>query len=175
VTPRIFDSSFERQDNEVRARHGKPWDPVEEQTLERLFKCNSTLKGMCVSLERPATGTLMRLCKLGLLKKQAEGMYRYKYFYAVEVGTDVPDTLPTPTPTPTEEITMTAPTIETKTFIAGREASTLSDEQIFSLIADLESAADKLGKIRNKPKKLVANIEKMQADISKLVEYVDGR
>lgn len=173
MTPRIFDSSFERQDNEVRARHGKPWDPVEEQALERLFMRGSTLKGMCVSLERPATRTLMRLCKLGLLKKQPDGMYRYKYFYAVEVGTDVPETLPTPTPT--EEISMTAPTIETKTFIAGREASTLSDEQIFSLIADLEAAADKLGKIRNKPKKLVANIEKVQADISKLVEYVDGR
>ena len=70
---------------------------------------------------------------------------------------------------------MAAPTIETKTFIAGKDAKNMSDSEIFALIAELEADVDKLSSIRNKPKKLVASIEKTQAEIAKLVEYVDGR
>lgn len=68
-----------------------------------------------------------------------------------------------------------APTIETKTFIAGVEAKDLSDDDIFKKIAQLEQLAESLSKIQNKPKKLAAKIDGIHADIKKLVEYVDGR
>lgn len=51
----------------------------------------------------------------------------------------------------------------------------MSDAQIFSLIGELESKIKKLEGIEAKPKKLVAAIEALKADITKLVEYVDSR
>jgi hypothetical protein len=171
---KIFDSSFERDDNVESARHGKPWLDTEEQNLERLFRAGYQLKDLCEELQRPAAGTLIRLCRLGLLRKEEDtGQYRYRYYYAssVEKQLDVQ----TQTQPTTQETKMAAPTIETKTFIAGKDAKNMSDSEIFALIAELEAGVDKLSSIRNKPKKLVDSIEKTQAYIAKLVEYVDGR
>ena len=170
---KIFDSSFECGDNVERARHGKPWLEAEEQTLERLFRAGFQLKQLCEELQRPAAGTLTRLCKLGLLRKEATGQYCYRYYYSASVEKQLD--AQTQTQPTTQEPKMTAPTIETKTFIAGKDAKNMSDSEIFALIAELESDVDKLSSIRNKPKKLVASIEKTQAEIAKLVEYVDGR
>jgi len=170
---RIFDSSFERDDNVERARHGKPWLEAEEQNLERLFRAGFQLKDLCEELQRPAAGALIRLCKLGLLRKEETGLYRYRYCYSASVEKQLD--VQTQTQPTTQEPKMAAPTIETKTFIAGKDAKNMSDSEIFALIAELESDVDKLSSIRNKPKKLVASIEKTQAEIAKLVEYVDGR
>ena len=170
---KIFDSSYERDDSVERARHGKPWLEAEEQTLERLLRAGLQLKDLCEELQRPAAGTLIRLCKLGLLRKEDTGQYRYRYYYAASVEKQLD--VQTQTQPTTQEPKMAAPTIETKTFIAGKDAKNMSDSEIFALIAELESDVDKLSSIRNKPKKLVASIEKTQAEIAKLVEYVDGR
>ena len=170
---KIFDSSFERGDNVERARHGKPWLEAEEQNLERLFRAGLQLKQLCEELQRPAAGTLFRLCKLGMLRRDETGLHHYRYYYAVYVEKQLD--AQTQTQPTTQEPKMTAPTIETKTFIAGKDAKNMSDSEIFALIAELEADVDKLSSIRNKPKKLVASIEKTQAEIAKLVEYVDGR
>ena len=166
---KIFDSSFERGANVGRARYGKPWLEAEEQNLECLLRAGFQLKQLCEALQRPAAGTLIRLCKLGLLRKEDTGQYYYSA--SVEKQLDVQ----TQTQPTAQETKMAAPTIETKTFIAGKDAKSMSDSEIFALIAELEADVDKLSLIRNKPKKLVASIEKTQAEIAKLVEYVDGR
>lgn len=70
---------------------------------------------------------------------------------------------------------MNTPNIETKTFISGTAASTMTDAQIFARIAKLEESIETLNKIKAKPKKLVALVNQTQADIDKLVEYVDSR
>lgn len=170
---KAFDSAFERGDNVARARHGKPWLVAEEQNLERMFRAGFQLKQLCEELQRPAAGTLTRLCKLGLLLKEDTDQYYYRYYYSASVEKQLD--VQTQTQPTTQEPKMAALTIETKTFIAGKDAKHMSDSEIFALIADLESDMDKLSSIRNKPKKLVAVIEKTQAEIAKLVEYVDGR
>lgn len=68
-----------------------------------------------------------------------------------------------------------APAIETKIFIFGVDASTMSDDQIVDRIFDIEGQIETLESVKNKPKKLVTKIEAMKADIKALVEYVDGR
>jgi len=65
--------------------------------------------------------------------------------------------------------------IETKTFVYGQEASTLTDDQIFGYIAKIEKEIDDLDKIKRKPKKLQAKIDQMKSDIDKLTEFVDNR
>ena len=70
---------------------------------------------------------------------------------------------------------MSEKTIETLVLIQGQNAAELNDKQIFALIGKLENEAKRMGEITNKPKKLVAAIEQIQADIAKLVEYVDTR
>lgn len=66
-------------------------------------------------------------------------------------------------------------TIETKTFINGQDASTLSDQQIFDLIEILENEIKRAGAIKNRPEKLAELINQKEADIKALVAYVDGR
>lgn len=68
-----------------------------------------------------------------------------------------------------------APAIETKIFIFGTDASTMSDDQIVDRIFDIEKEIASLEAVKNKPKKLVAKLQAMQDDIKALVEYVDGR
>lgn len=68
-----------------------------------------------------------------------------------------------------------APAIETKIFIFGTDASTMSDDQIVDRIFDIERQIETLQSVKNKPKKLVAKLQAMQDDIKALVEYVDGR
>jgi hypothetical protein len=66
-------------------------------------------------------------------------------------------------------------TIEVKTFVNGVEGSTLTDAAIFNKIAAIEVEIEKLEAIKRKPKKLVALIAEMQADVEKLADYVDKR
>ena len=76
-----------------------------------------------------------------------------------------------------KETTMTTPTIEitTKTLINGQDISAMSDSVIYSTIAAQEAEIEKLEKIKNKPKRLVAEIEKRQAGIKALVDFLDGK
>ena len=79
------------------------------------------------------------------------------------------------TPTP-KEPTMAKPiSIETKTFINGIDATTLTDSQVYDLIASEEAKIAELGKIIAKPKKLVAEITKRQDGIHALVAHLDAK
>lgn len=71
--------------------------------------------------------------------------------------------------------TNAAPIIETVTRILGRDASTMTDDQIFQLIARQEGEIAMLSGIKAKSKKLEARIAEIQSGIEKLVEYVDSR
>lgn len=66
-------------------------------------------------------------------------------------------------------------TIETKTLINGVDITTFKDSEIYSLIAAQEAEIDTLDKIKTKPKKLVAEIEKRKAGIEALVAYLDSK
>ncbi len=69
----------------------------------------------------------------------------------------------------------TVKNIETKTFIRGVEASSMSDAEIFKQIGKLELEAKQLETIQNKPHKLLSAIADLNKDIAALVAYVDGR
>lgn len=66
-------------------------------------------------------------------------------------------------------------TITTKTLVNGQDIADFSDAQIFAMIRDQEKLIDQLNEIKNKPKKLVAEVEKRQAGIKALVEYLDSK
>lgn len=65
--------------------------------------------------------------------------------------------------------------IETKTYIKGADASTMTDSQIFSRIAGIEQEIDKLKAIRTPSEKLAKTIAELEADVTALAAYVDGR
>lgn len=65
--------------------------------------------------------------------------------------------------------------IEKKTFINGVDASTLTDDQIFSVIKQAEAEIEGLELINNKPEKLGKKIAKLQKAIEKVRQYVDER
>lgn len=75
-----------------------------------------------------------------------------------------------------KEPTVTKPfEIKTTTCINGTDAKHLSDDQIFKIIADLESQIDQLNKVQHKPKKLLDKIDALRADIASIIKYVDER
>ena len=168
---RRFDSSYADEDKEVRARHGRIWSIEEEQRLTYLFRTGTNLVSMSVQLQRPATGVMARLCKLGLLKQDT--LDPWVYYYAEKPTMNDDEALYKPVSP--KEPTMSTPIIETRILIQSRNAAEMSDAQIFGLIGELEGKIKKLEGIEAKPKKLVAAIEALKADITKLVEYVDSR
>jgi hypothetical protein len=173
-----FDASYADEDKRIRrAQHGKPWSEHEYKALRQLYVDGATLAQMCCTLERPAAGILPKLCDERLIRAldywtYAEVAPRRTPFGFASLPVPISPTIEAPR---AEETTMSEKTIETLVLIQGQNAAELNDKQIFALIGKLENEAKRMGEITNKPKKLVAAIEQIQADIAKLVEYVDTR
>ena len=86
---------------------------------------------------------------------------------------------PTFTSTPKEDPIMAKTTtpieVTTKTLVNGTDVSTMTDSEIYALIASEEALIEDLKKIKAQPKRLVAEIEKRQAGINALVAYLDSK
>ena len=78
-------------------------------------------------------------------------------------------------PTPIENTMTKAITITTKTFANGNDVATMSDSEIYNLIAAQEAEIRELEKITTKPKRLVKEIESRQAGVKALVDYLDTK
>ncbi len=83
---------------------------------------------------------------------------------------------------PLKETTMGAPntissekSVEVVTYVFGRKSSDVSDNEIFTGIAHLESEIHKLEGIVAKPAKLLKRIEELRAEIQTLCDVVDAR
>ena len=144
---------------------GKKWEVEELAALRENYNLGLSLHDICVRHKRPKSGVLNKLCELRILRySSASNSYivvaKPKNVNKVETE---------------KEIIMSNANIENKVFIQGKDATEMTDAQIFSLIAKLEGEQDKLSQIKNKPKKLVAAIHALTLDIEMLVEYVDGR
>ena len=65
--------------------------------------------------------------------------------------------------------------VKTKTFVNGIDVTTLTNAQVFDLIAEQEAAIKKLEGIEAKPKLLVKEIEERKAGIAALVAHLDAK
>jgi len=144
---------------------GKKWNSEELASLRYNYHLGLDLTEICVRHKRPKSGVLNKLCELRILR-----YIPANYSYIVVAKPKNVNKVETE-----KEILMSNANIENKVFIQGKDATEMTDAQIFSLIAKLESEQDKLSQIKNKPKKLVAVIHALTLDIEMLVEYVDGR
>lgn len=173
---RQFDISFLHTDSERRERHGYPWEKHEFDELRRLFRMETSLQYICSSMKRSAAGVLPKLKGLGLIAYSSSD----DCYYRVTQPEPGASGATNPNPETKEEIMLkinvpAAATIETKTFIAGVDASTLTDEQIFTRIAEIESQLRHYDTISTKPAKLVELMSRLKLDTAKLAAYVDGR
>lgn len=183
-------------DRERWARYGRPWEDHEYTMLKQLFWGGKNLEQICIAMNRPPSGVLNKLRETKCAALDQSG---YRYIVrkktpansAVPV-TSVPDKAPSqefgeviidsavsqPTPLTFQEILMNKTDIikiETKTYVNGTDVATLSDSEIYSLIAAQEAQVEELEKIKTKPKKLVNEIEKRKAGIQALVDYLDSK
>ena len=168
---KIFDTSYEHRDTVRRARHGMPWTEGELQKLRGLFHSGLTLEGMCIALERPAAGVISKLASMDLIDFDSK-QCKYLYDPCTRPVSSVPVS---PKPALKKEPAMTAKNIETQTLIRGVDASTLSDAQIFSRIAELEGDIAKLSAIKVSSAKLAKAIQQLRDDVQALASYVDSR
>lgn len=164
ITP--FDLSYENSDCVRRKRHGLPWTKEDYTLLDDCVGQGRWLSDMCHLLQRSAAGIVPKLRSRGYL--DSENFLRYP-------PVSKPNNESTNTMNPDSVNNRTTPTIENRTLIQGKDASTMDDAEIFQLIAKLEGKIDSLKQIKAQSKKLAAHIEELQADVNKLVEFVDGR
>jgi len=90
--------------------------------------------------------------------------------------TDQPHQPPETPKEPTMTTTTNAPIqVTTKTLVNGRDVSTMSDAEVFELIAAQEAKIKELEAIESKPKKLTAEIAKRKEGIAALVAHLDAQ
>lgn len=162
-TPHIFQVPGSLPQGFHPHRRGSRWTPEDDTLLRRMVAKGDSIAHMCVALGRDTGGITGRFVNLGIAQLNDEGYY-----------VQITDNAPT-----TKENIMTTPnttaTIETKTFILGRDASTMTDVEIFNLIAKTEAELGKLKGISTESAKLAAHINKIENDLIRLAEYVDNR
>lgn len=185
------------------ARYGKPWTEDEKHNLRLYYSQEMPFLTICEELGRPAAGVISKMTQLGLVTFNEEFRAYYVRTTSATVAENLKAENSDSTPTSiwlvqdslspkhndplkdnemnkTEFVTQAAhipqlPNIETVVRIQGQDASRMSDDDIFSFIAKLETQKKVLNGVENKPKKLTAKIDALQADIEKLVAYVDAR
>lgn len=88
-----------------------------------------------------------------------------------------PETASETQPETQKEIIMNTTTIEitTKHFINGREVSTMTDAEIYDMIAKQEADIERLDAIKTKPARLAKQIAGMQAGVKALVDFLDAK
>jgi hypothetical protein len=155
------------KDTKHRARHGETWTKDEVAKLLDLWD-NTTLDllEICDLMERPVAGVVP---KLVMNNRIWDDIHTRGHYWHNPRGQQTNQT------TDQEQDMSNTPVIETKTFIAGVDAATMSDAQIFRKIASIEQDIDKLLQIKRKPQKLIDAIETMRKDVVALCEYVDSR
>lgn len=175
---------------QVFQNHGKAWTEEHKSVLKEMFDDGKSCLSMSLRLGRRPDAVAAKLEDLRRLHRSLDpsygGVYEVSelhfklrglpnpYRVAQTDGDSVDDPKPQPQPQP-ESTTMNAPAIETRTFIDGTDASSLSDEAIFLKIAKAEEQVAKYEKIVTKPKKLQAKIDAMKKAIQELADYVDSR
>lgn len=144
-------------------RRGQRWTPEDDDRLRNMVASGYSIVEMCQLLGRDTGGIIGRFVNLGIAKLNDEGYY-----------VQITDNQPTTTKENSMNPTTTA-TIETKTFILGRDASTMTDVEIFNLIAKTEAELAKFKGISTKSAKLAAHIARVECDLRRLAEYLDNR
>lgn len=120
--------------------------------------------------------------------------YFYKRYHQEVFGTEFQEPIPKPydippldgatahpcpevflNPTPKKEKIDMTKLIENKTFVKGADAAKMSDEEIFTAIAEVEAEVNKLSEVKTQSKKLQSRIDQLKDQAAKLAEYVDNR
>ncbi len=152
-------------------RYGLPWTDEELGKLKSLWiDSNLSFAAICKCMKRPETEIAAKLQHIGYICHNSNLCYNeYEVKYR---------------PSPLAEKAAKEPTInpfeskimfETKTFINEKDASQLSDQEIFKHIAAAEKNLEAFQGLKTKSKKKDAAIAKLKEDLAKMAEYLDNR
>ena len=157
-------------------RHGFRWVEGEVQLLHKAFISGTPVENIAAVHKRSVSAVLAQLQSQRLIhhvEGQQVGDWHKRFVTSrrtkiLRAGASNPQS---------KEKVMAADVkaVESKVFIFGNESKDVSDETIFNLIAKREGEIKALEAIKNKPKKLVAQIEQYQKDIDALVKVCDER
>ena len=170
-----------------RRNHGRTWTPQNKELVERLWTQRVSVEEIAAQVGRSYSSVISKLTEARYLKYSrllCRWFYKDDYSKFAEKNTEhVEDTAcdvtclsstNSPITLLQEEITMPQP-FETKIYIHGALASSMTDAEIFTYISALESEIDTLKAIRTKSTKVEATIEEIQSNVLKIAEYLDNR
>jgi hypothetical protein len=158
--------------------YGKRWTNEEVTSLAGHLLAGKKMSTICAIMQRPSDGVQAKALQHRLiiehgLEYLVDSDACRRYCGIAEQLALCPPAPSAATLSSTKQGISMA--IETVVFIDGTKASTLSDAQIFTKIADLETEYAKLDRIQHKPEKLRKVMTKISADVAELVAYVDSR
>jgi hypothetical protein len=159
--------------------YGKRWTNEEVTSLAGHLLAGKKMSTICAIMQRPSDGVQAKALQHRLIIEH--GLEYLVDSDACSRCCDVAKRLELCAPAPSAATLLSSTkqgipmAIETVVFIDGTKASTLSDAQIFTKIADLETEYAKLDRIQHKPEKLRKVMTKISADVAELVAYVDSR
>ena len=169
-------------------RHGRPWTYNELAELYRLFMAGTRLHDLVLFMGHSSGGILSKLVEMklvvsGMTSTKYADYSASRYYYDCDVNFEEKKEETEMNETDVDNIMRTlgaskaskAKVIEDIVLIHGTNANDCSDDEIFQLIAELESQKASFEKIQSKPKKLQDKIAGIDTDIKKLCEFVDAR
>jgi hypothetical protein len=164
-------------------RHGQLWTIAEHATLDNLWWQGCAFSRICETMERPPAGVLSKLVEHKLLNYDNVN-HKYTVLRPPTLTTNMANAdFASITNSITQlnketNMNINGPvTLVTKIFIdaTGTDVDTLTNPQIYDLIASQEAAIKKLEVIENKPKRLQKEIEARKAGIAALVAHLDKK
>ena len=162
--------------NPLWVNSGKVYSEKEIHDLTKTFVAGKTLQSLCDKFGRSPGGIITKLHDLGLLitcddkyvtterAVAVSGLYLTDYQLKEE-------TMTTKNQTSIEPIT----SIDDRIFVNGCDISDVSDVDLYEIIYATEERIRHFDAINNKPKKLLIMLDKLEADVKKLVAYIDAR
>lgn len=178
--------------------HGKVWTETDCKVMATYVRSAEPLRDVCLRMGRTGNSVTEQLRRMRVLYYDAlQDAYltRDGAMFATRREVDAVNEfmasnepagplpkLGAPVVSPesltTQEQTMSADNskaVDNVTYVYGKDARTLSDDDIFRHIGDLEQQIKALCGIEAESKKLDAKIESLRADILALVNIVDNR
>lgn len=169
-------------------RHGAFYTKEDIAKMVKMFYEGYAAPAIADELGRKHNSIAAKLATMKLLSFDSEmnlwhvgdNLPPMQQILSINHNTVPAEQIPTPLdqPQPTKETIMTTASIieiTTKTLINGIDIATMGDSAIYSTIANQEAEIKKLEAIENKPKRLVAEIEKRKAGIKALVDFLDSK
>lgn len=159
-------------------RHGMSWGSAELKALQDEWDAGMSITNIAQNHERTDVSICCQLDKMGVNRlagnSKITGLDQLVNNVELEVYKQLTNQVTNQSIQGVNKMAQ-AIVLETRTYLNGRNISEYSNTQIYQMIQETETYLASLDKIQHKPKSLQVEIEKGNAAIVTLINYLDSQ